>query len=486
MKKIVNIIISASVSLSLLAGFAIPVYSSEGEYPEYEETLELYDDGSGEDGYEETSDYDDSDYAGDTEDVYASGDEWDNTDEGEYVSDDLTEEDDADYVTDDSNYDVSEDSEDEEAETEEPEETGELSEETDPNEETAAETAGFDAEAETASSEGEEIPDPDASFTMTVGAQTVSGLGASDPDKLFAEYFEQVLYPEKAEMEDGDSLSASEDASYAISLNQIEEAICQNISLAIADVAAGLRASTEFEIPVTEFGLEKTSWTAGELGVSAIIEDNAINPQAVEALAAEIPYNLDRIIKTLLVNHPYELYWYDKTESTISDGYLISAEYDVELGEYVLGVAGSVVISMPVATEYADGTYAVNCEIGQAVQSTVANAQSVVDSYAGQTDYEKLRGYMETICSLVSYNDDAASNDETPYGNPWQMIWVFDNDPSTSVVCEGYSKAFQYLCDKSNFSSSSVGCICVTGTMAGGTGEGPHMWNIVHMKDGEN
>ena len=42
------------------------------------------------------------------------------------------------------------------------------------------------------------------------------------------------------------------------------------------------------------------------------------------------------------------------------------------------------------------------------------------------------------------------------------------------MVCEGYSKAFQYLCDLSD-----ITCYTVTGIMNGGTGEGPHMWNIV-------
>lgn len=42
------------------------------------------------------------------------------------------------------------------------------------------------------------------------------------------------------------------------------------------------------------------------------------------------------------------------------------------------------------------------------------------------------------------------------------------------MVCEGYSKAFQYLCDLSD-----ITCYTVTGMMNGGTGEGPHMWNIV-------
>ena len=71
------------------------------------------------------------------------------------------------------------------------------------------------------------------------------------------------------------------------------------------------------------------------------------------------------------------------------------------------------------------------------------------------------------------------------YGNPWQLIWVFDNDDSTNVVCEGYSKAFQYLCDKGFAGSSTISCDTVTGTMGGATGAGNHMWNLVTI-DGDS
>ena len=57
-------------------------------------------------------------------------------------------------------------------------------------------------------------------------------------------------------------------------------------------------------------------------------------------------------------------------------------------------------------------------------------------------------GFKNEICNLVDYNNAAAdSSTQTAYGDPWQMIWVFDENAETKVVCEGYSKAFQYLCD---------------------------------------
>lgn len=110
-------------------------------------------------------------------------------------------------------------------------------------------------------------------------------------------------------------------------------------------------------------------------------------------------------------------------------------------------------------------------------------AKGIVAKYEGQSDYAKMRGYLKEIEDLTAYND-AALDPGTPYGDPWQLIYVFDGDKSTNVVCEGYAKAFQYLMDQSSF-SGKIESYIVTGTMGGGTGEGPHMWNIVSI-DGQN
>ena len=167
------------------------------------------------------------------------------------------------------------------------------------------------------------------------------------------------------------------------------------------------------------------------------------------------------LIDALLADCPFELYWYDKTSSSwISPGTVVE-------------------ISFPVAAEYAAGTYEVDPEKGAAVSHAVSKAASIVSEYSGCSDYEKLEGYKNTICDLVDYNYDALYND-VDYGNPWQLIWIFDEDPETKVVCEGYSKGFQYLCDLTSF-SGNVTAYSVTGGIPGA-----HMWNIVTMNNGKN
>jgi hypothetical protein len=110
-----------------------------------------------------------------------------------------------------------------------------------------------------------------------------------------------------------------------------------------------------------------------------------------------------------------------------------------------------------------------------AIDRAKALAADIRSTYA--TDYARLQAIRDWICDSTSYNYSAAAGGVS-YGDPWQMIYVFDQDDTTLVVCEGYAKATQYLCDLTLTQSQ---CYTVTGKMNGGA----HMWNIVYI-DGAN
>ena len=267
----------------------------------------------------------------------------------------------------------------------------------------------------------------------------------------------------------------------------VNRAIYNYIAAEIPAIASGERASTTFEIDAEEIGIKKT-WTAQDLGVDAIVVDGAIPQEVRDAFAnATVQYDIPAVNKALLYDYPYQMYWYDKTVGvSYTTGFGWSAGYDYELGEYYMTITSPLTIRFAVSSDFdVEGeAYTVDTNAGQSVQVSVNNANAIVSKYSSSDDRAKLRGYLDDICDLVSYND-AAAGGGVSYGNPWQMIWVFDGDPGTKVVCEGYSKAFKYLCDQSDF-QSDIRCITVSGTMGGGTGAGAHMWNVVRMDDDRN
>ena len=311
------------------------------------------------------------------------------------------------------------------------------------------------------------------------GQTVVPGNSGDDsPEDLFEKYMS---------VEFGLSDNSSMRKSKKITGTRLEGndlAVYQKVAKELPAIAEGERASTVFELTPEVFGYEKTEWTAEELGVASIYEaDGTVSKQASAAALAKTAYDLDKVTTALLADFPFELYWFDKTAGCSAPYSWYTNFVD---GEYVYGIT-NISIRFSVAGEFSGSdAYTVKTDIGQSLQDAVNNVNTIIEQYSGASDEDKLLSYKEEICERVSYNDDAAAgNFDFNYGNPWQLLWVFDNDVETKVVCEGYSKAFKYLCDQSSF-DSNITCILVTGTMAGGTGAGGHMWNIVKLGDGLN
>ncbi len=255
-----------------------------------------------------------------------------------------------------------------------------------------------------------------------------------DQDELLEGYLYQRAYEEL------DQETAFYGNLGAARLTGDEKAIYEALKVHAEEIAAGRKISSE--VTVSGFASLKSS-------------------QVEEAVRKVISY--------LLMDCPYDLYWYDKTA-----GYKITwgPKNNDALAEYIT-------FSLKVAMDYQGAdSYTVDRSKTGAVDKAVNTAQSIVKKYENQSDYNKLKAYLKEICDRAAYNTNATVS-ATPYGNPWQLIWVFDDNSNTNVVCEGYSKAFQYLCDLSFFSNAA--CYTVTGTMDGGKGAGSHMWNIVTL-----
>ena len=204
-----------------------------------------------------------------------------------------------------------------------------------------------------------------------------------------------------------------------------------------------------------------------------------------------------RVIRSMVIDMPYEFYWYDKVEGCLHG---ISTK-DRNKHEFHFAVSKDY-FDPDVKFTYGDLTLVtgVDTDKTKKASSAVTTVSNIINLFADESDYNKLCGYRNCICALVNYDDDAADTanvhalqeiGEPFYGDPWQLISVFDYsaedgtfDHTDNVVCEGYSKAFQYLCDRSSF-NKDIECYTVQGNLfneriPAGSG---HMWNIVRIED---
>lgn len=295
--------------------------------------------------------------------------------------------------------------------------------------------------------------------------------------------------PETVVKAEGSGNTASRPATYAVALNDVTNNIYRRLVPEIKKIAAGESASAT--IVITDMPI---TYTQGDLGHITIIEGDALSKAASarigELFGADV--NHDALLSKLLANMPYELYWFDKT-----NGMAIS--YDIEADENTVTIP-YIVVGFCVADAYRDTTKYVVNEKGEqildednnpvpdytavdttktgAAKTAAATAAQVVAENQGKGIYSKLVAYREYITKAVDYNFDVANTANYPYGDPWQLIYVFDGDPDTNVVCEGYSKAFKYLCDLTwTGSDPEVKCYLAVGKMD----SEDHMWNIVSI-----
>ena len=271
--------------------------------------------------------------------------------------------------------------------------------------------------------------------------------------------------------------TASRPATYAVALNEATKTIYDKLVPEIKSIANGERTSSIVKVE----GLNITYYKS-DLGLDTLVTGNSFTAEAqakVEQMfTADV--SADVLLTSLITHLPYELYWFDKVKG-------IQISYEMTgTDEYV--TISSVEIMFHVSQDYAvtegDSYYPTMPDTAKtgAATAAAAKAAEVVAANQDKGTYGKLVAYREYITKAVDYNFDAANTANYPYGDPWQLIYVFDDDPDTNVVCEGYSKAFKYLCDLTwTGSDPEVACYLPTGTMDGGTGAGAHMWNIVSI-----
>ena len=315
---------------------------------------------------------------------------------------------------------------------------------------------GVPAEAGELSLPDEEVPSISVEITETVAPAVGS---QSD-----AELLEGYLYAISG-IQRGSPVHRAPPRPLTVELKDVENELKGRIK----EVAAGNLASTKFSFANT-WTKTKAEW--GIASDDPVISGGKLTSTAEEAIKAKL--GLDALMRKQLLEMPYELYWYNKGKG-------VSIHYSIgTLGNNV--TVCNLTLSMSVSQDYAqfiDATSynpfeADTAKTGKAA-TAAANALNVVAANTNKSDYDKLVSYREYIKGAVDYDRGAAGGGK-PYGDPWQLIYVFDGKSDTNVVCEGYAKAFQYLCDLTfQNQEGRPSSALVSGKMDGGD----HMWNVV-------
>ena len=153
-----------------------------------------------------------------------------------------------------------------------------------------------------------------------------------------------------------------------------------------------------------------------------------------------------------------ELFWLDSNKIKISIG-SAKVSQNVITGIYTMKIS-QIKMQGSVSEEYTDVDTAL--EYKKLIEDSV-------DSFEvkGDDRYQQVKYIHDYIAGTVTYNADAPFHDAVTglFTEPYQ------------IVCEGYSKAFKILCDK-----SEIPCIVVPGNINTSNNTG-HMWNYVMMED---
>ena len=217
-------------------------------------------------------------------------------------------------------------------------------------------------------------------------------------------------------------------------LTGIEAALYAKLKAFVQEVAAGERQSTEIKLTISELG------------------DYSLTKE-------ELAEKLTKVHACLKADCPYDLYWYDYYSNPMTRNMVVLSGKVVE-----------VIVRFPASPAYRVSDYEIRDDLAELLSTVRSNARSIVNANTGKADYEKLEAYKDAICEMVSFDGNNSAAGE--------LINAFDGNPDTNIACEGYSKAFKYLCDLSSFRNSNFACYLVSGRTSD---SGTHMWNHVTL-----
>ncbi len=291
----------------------------------------------------------------------------------------------------------------------------------------------------------------------------------TDKDALLASYIDSEIdkqqTPVYASSMSGDRLTG------------MNKTIYNKAKLLIGRVAAGQEVNTKLTFSFKDLGVDTKHYTASDLGVTYIaVSSNGnitVNYAAIQALYAKTgvdKYDSMAICNALERDNAYESYWIN----TISPGSFGYSLWRNSSGEFMLSIDGEeLVYSFEPTSDY-KGTenFTVDPAKTKAVGSTITNVNKIIEDAKSLSDYEKFVYYKNKIISSTDLDNSSSNKND--------IVSVFDGNSKTNTSQKGYCRAFEYLCEKTVFNSSSVKCYPASGKRGAYT----YYWSIVRLADG--
>ena len=218
-------------------------------------------------------------------------------------------------------------------------------------------------------------------------------------------------------------------------------------------IAAGEETSTALTLtfPVPD-EYRSARWTAEDLGIDSLVITEGgvkkVSPEVAAAMCDVTGYDRTKIVYALLRDCPYEMFWFGLSYACGSPW----GVYGSESAGYLVRIKDTVTLNFVVAEDFADPDaaadsgghrYAVDPQVIGAVNGAVAHAKEIAaNAPSGSASDEDILRYYFTEVRLASEYNAAAAAQTGAYGNPWQIIYLFDGIRRPGWYARAMRRAF--------------------------------------------
>ena len=151
------------------------------------------------------------------------------------------------------------------------------------------------------------------------------------------------------------------------------------------------------------------TWRSEDVGLSSTANYQevytAVKAKIDELLSDYSQEDMSLVLNSLLADWPYEFYWFASTKGYQLNMAGTGLRAD-SVTNWTITLTNKlyITVTMQVSQHYQnDTTTSIDTAKINAVKEVVpASAQNIVSQYANASDYDKLKGYAQTLCQLTN------------------------------------------------------------------------------------